>query len=363
MRTASSRREQDPFLKKIFVALAAMAACAVAGEALAATYPVNQILVVDDFDDGTKPNNLLGATAGDEEYPGGCIPSIEGPGGSAVFGGKGYSVRLDYDVELPDSFSFFSSQLGLPIGSESSGEEGSDFLKEMHKIEAKDLSSYQYISLWILSDQGVPRFSIELHEDTDGDSMFILGRDVSDKIAVGRFVVGEDVTSWRKVVIPLARFKKISTWKRGMEVVLVFENRMQAGRGSVTTDDLLFGTNFPDTLGIPEPYAIDDIQGRVRLNDKELRSGMKVLPANFLLLTLQKGHPYLERVAIEESQDGGATWRVVQSFYEHPENREYRATWDVAKDVPAGMVYSLRAVVSDVWGHEVVVSGPFFVNA
>ncbi len=345
------------------VAVLMIVSCLTAGDARAQNYPVNQILVVDDFDDGNKPNNLLGGTAGDEEYPGGCIPTPEGPGGPEVFGGRGYSLRLDYDVDMPESFSFFSSQLGPAFGSSSTGEEGSDFLKEVHKIEPKDLTPYQYLSLWVLTDQAAPRFSVELHEDSDGDNMFILGKDVSDKLSVARFVVGEDVARWRKVVMPLSRFKKMSAWQRGMEIVLVFENRLQAGKGRVMVDDLIFGTNFPDTLGIPEPYAIDDVQGRVRLNDKELRSGMKVGPENFLVLTLHKGHPYLERVAFEESQDGGVTWRVVEAFYEHPENREYRAKWEAPLEAPDGTVYSLRALVSDVWGHEVVVSGPFFVNA
>lgn len=344
--------------------LLVITSCALLGstEGAAQSFPLNKVIVVDDFNDGSKPNNLMGATAGDEEHPGGCIPSLKGPGGEAVFGGKGYSLQLEYDVEMPDSFSFYSSQMGPAFDAPSTGEENSDFVREVHKVKTLDVSGYQYLSFWILTEEVSPKFSIEVHEDSDGDSMFILGKDMSDKVSVARFVIGEDPARWRKVAIPFSRFRRISNWDRIVEVVLLFENRMQSGRGTVQTDDVLFGSNFPDTLGLPEPYAIDDVQGDLTLNGGRLSSGVKAGPENDLLLTLTKGHPYLERVAIEVSQDGGKTWKVQQSFYEHPEPLEYRTRWEVPSGATSRTVYTVRAVVDNVWGHEVVVAGPHFVT-
>ncbi|MBI4550414.1 MAG: hypothetical protein HY714_05765, partial [Candidatus Omnitrophica bacterium] len=156
---------------------------------------VNEIMIVDHYETGTDRNVAGGTTQGDEEYPGGCIPEIVADP-ALTFGARGKSLKLDYDVEEPNSFSYYWTKVGPP-----DIEPGSS--------TPADLTPYKYLSFWIKSGEAVPRFGIELHQDADGDKFFVLGKDLVAKIPVNRFILGEDTKSWRKVVLPLTSFRQI----------------------------------------------------------------------------------------------------------------------------------------------------------
>ncbi len=77
---------------------------------LALSQEESYVLLVDDFDHGKMYNLLGGKTQGDEEVPGGCIPNFTKKY-NETYGKNGCSLKLDFDVTVRDSFSYYWSKL------------------------------------------------------------------------------------------------------------------------------------------------------------------------------------------------------------------------------------------------------------
>lgn len=325
----------------VFLILSAFFIPVFAGDAAA----VNEIMMVDHFETGTDRNAAGGTTQGDEEFPGGCIPEVIS-GADVTFGGRGSSLKLDYDVDEPNSFSFYWTKVGPP-----DIEPGSS--------TPADLTPYKYLSFWIKSDEITPRFGIEIHQDADGDKFFVLGKDIVAKIPVNRFIIGEETDRWRKVVLPFSSFRQIQNWSSILEVVFVFENKNRSKKGLLFVDDVLFGSS-----DLPEDEAIAPIEkkkvfGYFKINGNEVDGGnVRVSAQNEIELFLKTIPPDLESVRLELSADGGNTWAILENFYEHKEGEPYRFEWAPGAALPPGKS-ELRASVANQYGQVTVVAGPF----
>ncbi len=307
---------------------------------------VNRILVLDDFDAGSNSNLLGGETQGDEEYPGGCIPTfVSDPG--VIFGGQGKSLQLDYDVMPANSFSYYWSKTGPP-----DIEPGSS--------TPLDMKPYRYLSFWIKTKEAAPRFGIELHRDDNGDKFFMLGKDTVSKVPVTRFVLGENTGEWRKVVIPFKSFRQFADWNNIIEMVFIFENKNKSKKGVLYVDDILFGSADPSGETAAASIEKKQVFGYFKINGAEVEgTSVTLAPKNDLELFLKNIPENLERVLFEVSSDEGKTWMPLKYFYEHKPGESYKFQWKPDKAKKPGM---LRASVSNIYGVTTVVSGPLKVK-
>jgi len=136
----------------------------------------NRVLLVDNFNYPNMMNLLGGETQGDEEEPGGLIPSYT-PSGRLTMGEAGHSLKMDYNVAIPMAIAYYWTRLG-PVDSEVVG-----------ATFPIDLEGFNYLSFWIKTDREYPRFAIEFHQDVNNDHIFTLGKDTNNKIAVSSFIL------------------------------------------------------------------------------------------------------------------------------------------------------------------------------
>jgi hypothetical protein len=298
---------------------------------------VNRVILIDDFEKGVRTNLLGGKTQGDEEFPGGCLASFAGDEGF-VFGSRGYSLKLDYDVAIPGSFSYYWSTLGPPV-------------QGQNVSEPLNLQDYQYLSFWVRSDRKMPQFVVEIHEDTDGDRLFTLGKDVVSRALVLAYVPVRDLTQWQKVVIPFSRFRQIEKWSRILEIAFIFENQLGSEKGTVYIDDILFGSNFPDGKTSPTDQVAE--LESFRLNGTEASGASVTLQEeNQVSFKVRSVSPYLERAHLDVSWDEGKNWQTIKNFYDHGNQEQYDFTWSIPEKKGANV--QLRLGVTSVLGQETV---------
>jgi len=152
------------------------------------------ILLVDDFDEGTH-KNYLGGGFGAWDYR----PYDRTQGASVYYtrkeklGEKGFSVAIKYDVDSP-SIAFNGFWM---------------------KLNGIDVSSYSKLVFWIKPDpkKGCTKiFKIEL-KNKAGE--------------VGKYYVkGIKIGEWQQIIIPLSEFEGISSFNEMDEFIIVFENRI-----------------------------------------------------------------------------------------------------------------------------------------
>lgn len=309
----------------------------------------NQVLMLDDFDAGSDVNRLGGTTQGDEEFPGGCIPTSTSASQEA-FGGTGQSLKLEYDVMSPNSFAYYWSKLGPPD-------------VQPGASVPENLKTYRYLSFWIKSEEKIPRFAVEFHQDQDDNRFFVIGKDLVAKVPAHRFLASQNPAEWRKIVIPLASFKQVKDWSKMLELVLVFEHKNRSKQGDLLVDDILFGSAEPYPEGGIKPLNKKEILGYLKINGLEVEGEtFRLQPRNDLELFLKKIPLQIERVHFDVSMDKGQTWKTVKNFYEHVQGDSYRFQWIPQTGEIKGEVY-FRASVSDIMGKPTVVSGPLKVRA
>lgn len=198
----------------IFAVIAAAVAMAVPA---AAADETGKTFIVDNFDSKRMFNLLGGKTQGYEEAGVRCIPTFtENP--DERHGDAGASLRLDFDVGKGNSFSYYWSAL-LALG---------------------DLGDYDFLSFWYKDPQGGVIFTIEIHQDTDGDGSYIMGIDKISPVDAGSYIDKLAAGKWQKIEIPLARFSNIDDWNRALDIVLVFKSGRGLNKGAVFIDDLSF---------------------------------------------------------------------------------------------------------------------------
>ena len=195
------------------------------------------IFMVDDFNQRKMFNLLGGKTQGYEEAGVKCIPTFA-TSPEETRAGKGPSLRLDFNVSAPNSFSYYWTKLITEYAGAFSG-------KTFEARAFKDLSGYDYLSFWLMDPQGGADFAVELHQDVDGDGTYIMGKDKISSIDIAAY---NDVTmrgKWQEIVIPLSGFRNITDWGKILEIVFVFRHGRGIDKGTVYIDDVCFGSNPP----------------------------------------------------------------------------------------------------------------------
>jgi hypothetical protein len=191
-------------MKTLLSSLAALAVVLMlAGQVSAAT------LVIADYNTGSKPNNIggdFGAWNKDEaDQTQGCKMDFSS---AEMHGGTGSSVQLDYDVDSPNpAYNGF-----------------------WMKLQNKDASQYDKLSLWIKGDSTAgfsPKVKLEL-KNAKGE--------------VGKYTVSNITADWQEIVIPLAQFGGLTDLKSMTEFVIVFDDMTCAGKkqGTIYIDDIAF---------------------------------------------------------------------------------------------------------------------------
>jgi len=192
-----------------------------------------EIFMIDNFDKRIMFNLLGGKTQGYEEAGTKCVPRFTTVP-KETHGGTGSSLRLDFYVTATNSFSYYWSSL-IPEHSGKFDAGGVEI------IEFKNFSKYDYISFWMMDPQGGVDFRVELHEDVDGDGVYIMGRDKTSSVNIASQNDIAKRGEWQKVVIPLSSFNMIDDRKHMAEIVFVFKNGHGVNKGTVYIDDLAFG--------------------------------------------------------------------------------------------------------------------------
>lgn len=164
-------------------------------------------LVVDNFDDGKKPNALggdFGSWNKDPDDP--TQYCREGFDSGNAFGLAGYALRLDYDVDSPNpAFNGFWS-----------------------KLERLDLRPYKTLSLYIKGDKAkgyTTQLKLELKNERER----------------GTFLLNGITDEWQKVSVPILEFMGLSDWSRMTELVVVFDDITATKKsGAIYLDEITF---------------------------------------------------------------------------------------------------------------------------
>ena len=177
-----------------------------------ASAPPNFVLVLDDFNDGAKPNNL-GGGSGVFENNATCSDSIYNGNQDNVYGREGYSLKLNYNVTNPDSYSGYWSALN-----------------------GMDLSNYKYVSFWVKGEVGGEIFKVELKNNSASRNKAYVY--LTDYLNIGI------ASHWQKVLIPLRAFANLGDWTNMKEFCITFENSANElhPSGTVYVDDIIFGS-------------------------------------------------------------------------------------------------------------------------
>lgn len=165
------------------------------------------ILHVDDFDKGEKPNALGGDfgawnkdAADPTQY---CRNTFDK---NHAYGGVGYSLRLDYDVDSPNpAYNGFWS-----------------------KLQGADLRPYKALTFYVRGDQakGYPS-QVKLELKTDKDTGKVLVKGITDQ--------------WQKMTVPLKEFAGLNDPSKVSELVLVFDDMNTNKKvGTIYLDEIAF---------------------------------------------------------------------------------------------------------------------------
>jgi len=164
-------------------------------------------LLVDDFDRGEKPNALGGDFGSWDKDPSDptqkCTITFDKAG---AFGGAGYSLRLDYDVDSPNpAYNGF-----------------------WMKLQHIDLSAYKTLSFYVKGDGSkghTTQIKVELKNGKE----------------VGKYLLKGVTDQWQQVNVPLKDFAGLSEWKGMTEFVIVFDDITSTKKvGSISLDEITF---------------------------------------------------------------------------------------------------------------------------
>lgn len=305
----------------------------------------NYILLVDDFDHGKMFNLLGGKTQGDEEIPGGCVPNFT-KNYNETYGGNGCSLKLDFDVTVRDSFSYYWSKLSSKYPTKVEDE-------TVDVIALRDLSEYDYLSFWLLDPKGGVDFTVELHQDTDEDAVYIIGKDITASVGILRYYDKNLVGKWQKIAIPTSHFKGITDWKKIIELVFVFRNGHGIPKGTVYIDDILFGKGYGESLRVdPNVTVIAPNRATFKSDGENLRDGFAFKLVNSLSVEAgaKVSEPRIECVRFEFSDDSGEIWRTIAKDY-NLDDQFYNAVWTTA-GLSKTKKYLVRASVGTISGAE-----------
>ncbi len=165
------------------------------------------MLLVDNFDRGDKPNALGGDFGSWDKDPSDltqkCMMSFDK---AHAFGGTGYSLRLDYDVDSPNpAYNGF-----------------------WMKLQHTNLTGYTQLTFYVKGDAErsyTPQIKLELKNGKE----------------VGRYLLKGITDEWQKVTIPLKDFEGIADWSAMTEFVVVFDDVNSTKKvGTLYLDEIVF---------------------------------------------------------------------------------------------------------------------------
>ena len=165
-------------------------------------------LLVDDFNRGDKPNALGGDFGAWDKDPSdptqGCKMGFDK---ANAFGGVGYALRLDYDVDSPNpAYNGF-----------------------WMKLQNIDLTQYKKVTFFIKGDATkgfTPQIKLELK---------------NSKTEVGRYLLKGITDKWQQVSIDLKSFDGLSELRGMTEFVVVFDDINSTKKaGTIYLDEIAF---------------------------------------------------------------------------------------------------------------------------
>ncbi len=164
------------------------------------------ILLLADFNSGKKPSNIGGDFGAWEKDPQDFSETCQISFSKNVRKGeKGYSLRIDYDVDSPRP-----AWNGV-----------------WFKLEKIDFRPFDTLNFWIKGDtkRGFTKvFKIEL-KNSSGE--------------VGKKYITEVSSEWKKISIPFEDFLGITDFSSMEELVIVFEDRIATRKvGTLYLDDI-----------------------------------------------------------------------------------------------------------------------------
>ena len=166
-------------------------------------------LVVADFDTGDKPNNIGGDFGAWDKDPNdetqGTKMAFEP--NDALGDAAGYCLRLDYDVDSPNS-----AYNGFWM-----------------KLNGEDLSKYNTLKIYLKGDAKAgytKRVKMELKDMSNKPSPYILSGITEE---------------WKQFSIPLEKFRRVTDWKSMNEFVVVFDDiNSNPKTGTIYLDQISF---------------------------------------------------------------------------------------------------------------------------
>ncbi len=298
-------------------------------------------ILVDDFENASMRDLIGGYIGSDIEVPGTCRFSYTWSQ-QDTFGKATHSLKVDYDVRARGSYTY----LWFHLGSEAAD----------HKVQTMDLSGMSYLSFWVKSSKRRENFKIELHCDSNRNGHFDPGQDDSSEVYAERYAGKEGIRDeWRKVVIPLADFKKIKDFSCAMEIVFVFENSRGNSKGTIYLDEIFLGTKKLQPPGkapvvLPTPKTLLPEDAKVGANVSLACGTLNYLAAR------QVPSDVLEGTGFEVSWDEGRSWSLVGIDYEATKDIATVA-WDTPPLPPSRKVL-LRAFAQGTNGQRVYDAKP-----
>jgi len=166
----------------------------------------NNCLVIADFDSGVKPNNIGGDFGAWDKDPADFTQTcFESFSSTQRRGNSGFSLKLDYDVDSPNS-----AYNGFWM-----------------KLNGADFSKYKKLVIWIKGDSSKGYTKVAKLEFKNG------------KGEVGKYYISDIGDDWKEVTIPFLKIAGITDFSKMEELVLVFEDwRATKKEGSIYLDDI-----------------------------------------------------------------------------------------------------------------------------
>lgn len=191
-------------------------------------------LLINDFNDGSDPNEVGGWSGTWDSGNASCQPSYYNTDLNNVYGQTGYSLQVNYNVTQSGSYSGYWTATYI------------------------DLSNYKFLTFWIKGSLGGEKLKVGLKDTFWNET----------KVSIDDYLSSGVTTSWQKVIIPLTAFRNITAWTSMDNISITFENSLGAPlSGTVYIDEFRF-EKVADTIMVSTFNTAGD---RNALGD-ELRS-------------------------------------------------------------------------------------------